>query len=144
MHTLQSATGAECEAAGGGMPESVVRITERLLPWAGLWAWRSRGAGARTRLRDLGDGPTWFDGDALRVDAFAGVGYGLVGPADTAATPPSLSGSFSGGGRRWGPAGADGGSGGGRRPSGLAAVSRSGGAPLSVPVGAPPARVSGR
>jgi uncharacterized membrane protein YgcG len=115
LRMLQSVTGAEREDADAGAPESVVRITERLLPWAVLWGVEESWGHALERAYVAsGTAPTWLDGDVVvRAGTLAGMVHGLAGAADSAATAPSSGGSFSGGAGGGGSAGGGGGGGGG-------------------------------
>jgi len=117
MRVLQSATGAERVDTSDG--RQIVKLHERLLPWAVLWgieaSWTAQ---LQTELAAVQQTPDWYVGDqAFTLAAFSpilsGMTRGLAAPVQSSSWSGSNFSSFSGGSFGGGFSGGGGGGGGG-------------------------------
>jgi uncharacterized membrane protein YgcG len=116
---LQSATGAERVDTGDG--KQVVKLYEKLLPWAVIWGVEESWARElEVQLQQTGEQLDWYEGSTpFQAYAFAsllsGVQTGINPPVSTSGSSWSSSGgsSFSGGSFGGGFSGGGGGGGGG-------------------------------
>jgi uncharacterized membrane protein YgcG len=116
---LQSATGAERIDVGDG--KQVVKLYEKLLPWAVIWGIEDSWARElEIQLQQTGEQLDWYQGNApfqayLFTSLLSGVNSGINPPVSTSGSSWSDSGgsSFSGGSFGGGFSGGGGGGGGG-------------------------------
>jgi len=110
LRMLQSVTGAERVGGAGG--PTIVKIYERLLPYAVLFDLEKQWASELAKYYDT-DPPDWYSGSAGFSGAAFASGIGSLSSSVTASYSSSSSSSSSGGGGGGGSSGGGGGGGGG-------------------------------
>ncbi|AMB58117.1 DUF2207 family protein [Microterricola viridarii] len=114
LRMLQSPSGAlRDQSPGAASPEQVLRLHEKLLPYAALFGQEKEWAAALASLYAQTAEPDWYSGtNGFNVAAFA-IGVGSFSSASSSAWSASSSSSSSGGSSGGGFSGGGGGGGGG-------------------------------